>query len=152
MKNIWDRDEDIKPVTDQEVKVAESELGVSLPAPYIELCKYQNGGYLMYDAFPTTEPNTWADDHVSASSLYGIKKDGILDTDYLLNEWDLPKNLVLITGEGHSWIALDYRHQKEDPPVIYLEEGNEMEWHEIPLAASFDEYISKLYNHEDDVE
>ncbi|PGK51808.1 SMI1/KNR4 family protein [Priestia megaterium] len=152
MKNIWDRDEENKPVTILEVKAAESELGISLPASYIELCKFQNGDYLIYDAFPTTEPNTWADDHVSASSLYGIKKDGILDTAYLLNEWGLPKNLVLIAGDGHSWIALDYRHQKEDPPVIYLEEGDEMEWKEIPLAASFEEYINKLYNHEDDDE
>ena len=150
IKNIWDKDEDIKPVTEQEVKEAEKSLGVTLPDTYVELCNHQNGGYLIYNAFPTSVENSWADDHIDGSRLYGICKEGILLTDYLLDEWDLPKGLVLIAGEGHSWTALDYRQKKENPPVIYLEEGAEMEWREIPLADSFEKYISKLYNHDED--
>ena len=56
-------------------------------------------------------------------------------------EWGLPKNIVLISGDGHIWIALDYRNQSENPPVILLdEEGAGVR----TLAPNFESFINGL--------
>jgi hypothetical protein len=47
--------------------------------------------------------------------LHGIGPAGqagtttLLDTPYLVQEWELPTPVVLLSGDGHYWIALDYR-------------------------------------------
>lgn len=67
-------------------------------------------------------PTSWADDHVHVDHLFGIgmgKEKGILESEYLIQEWDLPKNVVLISGDGHSWIALDYRNSKAEPSAAF---------------------------------
>ena len=68
-----------------------------------------------------------SDGFVSVGGIYGIG-DGsdahgdILTSSYLIGEWGLPEKIVLIDGDGHSWIAFDYRkHDGDDPPVIYIE-------------------------------
>nr|WP_276578963.1 SMI1/KNR4 family protein [Bacillus paralicheniformis] len=50
--------------------------------------------------------------------------------------------MVLIHGDGHTWIALDYRETKENPPVHYFD--SELE-EDFRLAGSFGEFLSKLY-------
>ena len=46
----------------------------------------------------------------------------------MIQEWDLPNDLVLIAGEGHWWIALDNRfHVDDNPPLVYLDEDNNLE-------------------------
>ena len=62
------------PLTDPDVRRAEDELGVRLPRAYVEPLRVQNGGYVSheFDAFPTSEPTSWADDHVWFRTLMGI--------------------------------------------------------------------------------
>lgn len=50
-------------------------------------------------------------------------------------------------GDGHSWVALDYRNTTENPPVHFFD--LEME-EDFKLADSFNEFISKLYIDESD--
>lgn len=38
----------------------------------------------------------------------------LLDTPYLVEEWGLPSPLVLLTGDGHWWTALDHRECGQD--------------------------------------
>lgn len=60
---------------------------------------------------------------------------------YLIKEWDLPDDIVLISGSGHIWIALDYRGRTENPPVILIDEdGAGVE----TLAADFETFINCL--------
>lgn len=135
------------PLTEEMVKVAEDELGVKLPKTLVELLRIQNGGYTKGFAFPMTRKTTWAGNHVPLSDLFGIVLDknirtaqNIMDTEYMTKEWGLPEKQVLLTGDGHWWITLDYRTD-EIPSVTWIDvECNE----EIMIADSFDQFIDGL--------
>jgi len=144
MKKIWEDGEDKpKPLTEKTIAKAEKMLKVKLPDSYIHLLKQQNGGYIIYNAFPTNKPNSWAEDHIYIDRILGItKEDGILDTEYLIQEWGLPTDIVLFSGDGHSWIAFDYRKTKEEPPIIYIDTEDEQI---IELATSFQMFLDGLY-------
>lgn len=133
----------LAPLTNKMVKEAEDKLQVKLTYSYISLLKKQNGGYINYDSFPTKVPTSWAEDHVHVDHLFGIEENkGILQSAFLIEEWGLPKDIVLISGDGHSWIALDYRKTNEDPPIIYIDTESEQI---IELADSFEAFLSGLY-------
>ncbi len=142
---FWNQESDydkLEPLTEQMIVRAEKELKVKLPQSYISLLKKQNGGYINFDAHPSPQPTEWADDLIRVDHIYGIAPNkGILQSSYLIKEWDLPKNLVLISGDGHWWIALDYRIQKEEPPVVYIESDG---GRTIELARNFDSFLVGL--------
>ncbi|RFU70953.1 SMI1/KNR4 family protein [Peribacillus saganii] len=150
---IWREDTDeykLKPLTAEMVKKAEEELKIKLPESYIKILKEQNGGYIKFDAHPSDTPNSWADDHVNVEHILGIgEEDGILESSYLIEEWDLPDNVVLISGDGHSWIALDYRKTKEEPPVIFIDTDSEQIFE---LAPNFHSFLNGLTIWEDDMD
>ncbi|MCD8510879.1 MAG: SMI1/KNR4 family protein [Bacillus sp. (in: Bacteria)] len=153
MKNIWQEGNDygkLEPLTDEIVKIAEDKLGIKLPDSYINILNQQNGGYIIFNAHPTNIPTSWADDHVKVDHILGIgigKEKGILESEYLIKEWGLPHNIVPISGDGHSWIALDYRNSKTGPPVIFIDvEQNQ----EIRLAKNFEGFISGLVDYNKD--
>lgn len=146
--HFWDSNHYNHPaLSDEMVTFAEVELGVKLPMTLIELLKIQNGGYTKGFAFPTTQKTTWAENHVPLSELFGIVLDknietaqNILDTDYMTKEWGLPEKQVLLTGDGHWWITLDYR-ANDIPCVKWIDvESNE----EAKIADDFDEFINGL--------
>lgn len=148
MKPFWDREseETFKKINEKGIAKAEKKLGVILPDTYKKLILEQNGGYTLHNAFPTDQPNGWAEDHVSFDHLRGIaKNEGIMDSDYLIEEWELPEGLVLICGDGHTWIALDYRETKEHPPIHYFDLEDETDF---KLADSFDELLAGHYTAE----
>ncbi|PGQ31091.1 SMI1/KNR4 family protein [Bacillus thuringiensis] len=152
---IWAEDDYLKlaPINDELIKKAEEVLNVKLPESYINLLKEQNGGTLRLDTHPTSKPNSWADDHVNVSGLYGISFDenesSILESRYLIREWEMPENIVLLSGDGHTWIALDYRNVAENPPVIFID--NEFE-EIIELAPNFASFLQNLTTYEYDEE
>ncbi|MEI4602945.1 SMI1/KNR4 family protein [Bacillus cereus] len=152
---IWAEDDYLKlaPINDELIKKAEEVLNVKLPESYINLLKEQNGGTLRLDTHPTSKPNSWADDHVNVSGLYGISFDenesSILESRYLIREWEMPDNIVLLSGDGHTWIALDYRNVAENPPVIFID--NELE-EIIELAPNFESFLQNLTTYEYDEE
>lgn len=153
MVNIWKKDDEyykLPPLTDKILEKAEETLRVKLPKSYIHLLQEQNGGYIIYDSYPSDVPTSWADDHINIEFLFGIgEENGILESDYFIREWNLPNNIVLLSGSGHSWVALDYRHTKEEPPVIYID----VEWDQIfELAPNFNTFLNGLYEEERDVE
>ncbi|PAC82310.1 SMI1 / KNR4 family protein [Bacillus sp. 7788] len=147
MKSFWEIDEEgyhtLKKINAEEIAKAEKKLGVTLPDTYKKLILEQNGGYTVHNAFPTSHSNSWAEDHIQFNHLLGIAEDeGIMDSAYLIKEWELPEGLVLINGDGHNWVAMDYRKTKENPAIHYFDV--EME-EDFKLADSFDEFIEGLY-------
>ena len=137
-------------LSDEDIHLAEDYFGVKLPADYIKLLKKQNGGTLIYNALPLAL-NRWdGDDYLEIDNLRGIKKDkGIMETDYFKQEWGIRKsNIILISGDGHSWFALDYNHG-EEPKVIYIETDSERI---TQIYDTFQEFINHLYVHEHDEE
>jgi len=115
------------PLTDQLLAKAEERLRVRLPAEYVELLRIQNGGPTTGLAFPMRVRTTWADDHVPMEGLAGIASNrfenphyNILQTEYITEEWGLPPKQILLTGDGHWWLTLDYR-KSDEPAVTWLD-------------------------------
>lgn len=137
------------PLTEAAVKEAELELGVSLPASLLALLREQNGGQVAarWNAFPTPVPTSWSDDHVPFDDLMGIgrreRTTSLLDTPYLVEEWELPSPIVLMSGDGHCWIALDYRvcGRRGDPAVVWFETDAGVE---VVLATGFETFVEGL--------
>lgn len=135
------------PLTNVMLADAESLLGVRLPEEYVRLLRVQNGGYTHGFAFPMTQRTTWADDHVPLNDMSGIVTDpairthqNILQSAYMTEEWGLPSRQVLLSGDGHWWIALDYRHGPA-PTVAWIDvECGE----DIQVAPSFGAFLAGL--------
>lgn len=135
------------PLTDKMIKQAESDLGVKLPASYVNLLKIQNGGYTKGFVFPMTKKTTWADNHVPLTELFGIVLDkesdsahNIMQSAYMTKEWGLPDKQVILTGAGHWWITLDYR-QGDIPTVRWIDcECGE----DVHIADSFEDFFNGL--------
>lgn len=147
--SIWQEDDEpkLEILTDETIEMAEKAFGVKLPAGYLTILRERNGGYLHYNAFPTSVSTSWAEDHIGINHILGIGKDsGIMETDYLIEEWSLPKHIILISGDGHTWLALDYRNKKEEPPIIFIDVDDEKM---IELASNFDDFLNGLYIEEE---
>ncbi|MEU9777727.1 SMI1/KNR4 family protein [Streptomyces sp. NPDC047968] len=137
------------PLTDVDVEDAERQLGVRLPSSLLEILRLQNGGLVAsdWDAFPTAVRTSWSESHVPLDGLMGTsRREGqlsLLDTPYLVEEWGLPSPLVLLSGDGHCWIALDYRFcdRQGEPSVTWFD----TDWDtELNLAADFRTFIEGL--------
>lgn len=135
------------PLTTEMVAEAERQLGVKLPGEYLALLQIQNGGYTHGFRYPMSQPTRWANDHVPLDELFGIvinpehrTAQNILKTAYMTEEWGLPPRQVLLTGDGHWWITLDYR--AGDPPSVawlYTELDED-----IQVAPSFASFLDGL--------
>lgn len=143
------------PLTDEMVIDAEVILGVRLPSALLELLRVQNGGGVVdaWNSFPTTQPTSWCDSHVPFDTVEGIGTAkgtiSLLDTPYLVQEWGLPSPLVLLTGDGHWWIALDYSGcwPGGEPSVSRFDTELDQEQH---LAADFRTFVESLTCEPDD--
>ncbi|MEH7725985.1 SMI1/KNR4 family protein [Bacillus altitudinis] len=151
MKSFWEKEEEspftLEKIDEKKIREAEGRLGVTLPDTYKKLILEWNGGFTVRNAFPTEQPNSWAEDHVQFDHLRGIAKgDGIMTSPQLSDELELPEGLIFISGEEDTWIAMDYRQTKEHPPIHYfdLEMGVDFK-----LADTFDAFIEQLYTAED---
>jgi hypothetical protein len=131
---------DLPPLSPQAVAEAQRQLGVRLPASLLALLEVRNGGTVAEEhaAFPTT-----GDDYVELDHVMGIGPPGgaltLLDTPYLVEEWGLPSPVVLLSGDGHTWVALDYREcgPQGEPSVTWFDADRETELRLAPDFASF---------------
>ena len=140
----------LPPLTQDTIAAAERELGVTLPGELLRLLRIQNGGSVSraWNVCPA-DHNFYAADHVPFDHVFGLGKAGIaetitvLDTAYLVREWNLPAHIVLLSGQGHYWIALDYRTcgPNGEPAVTWID--NEMD-HEVRLAPNFRVFVEQL--------
>lgn len=142
-KNFWK--EGLEPVSEDAIKKAEQELSVTMPKSYLELLREHDGGDLEY-------PYIIIGDENERNAMYhmdGIANEGfsILSSPSVIDELGLPNKLILLEGDYHSWISLDYR-DKYIPSVTYFYEDyseEEMKWGSIEIAPSFDIFLTKLF-------
>ncbi|MGW9030091.1 SMI1/KNR4 family protein [Streptomyces sp. NPDC055722] len=150
--SFWDTSSDCgvqPPLTDQAVREAERLLNVTLPDSLLDLLRKQNGGQVSdsRSAFPASRPTSWSADHVPFDSVMGIgHRDGtvsMLDSPYLVEEWGLPTAVVLVSGDGHYWIGLDYRTcgRHGEPSVAWFDADDNSE---LALAPDFRSFINGL--------
>lgn len=140
---FWDESSDHgveAPLTDAALAEAEAKLGVRLPAAFVELLRVRNGGNVAreFRRFPV-RGTSWAEDHVGFEDVRGIGPE-LLDNAYYTSEWEMPPELVLLTGDGHWWIALDYRRPGE-PAVTWYD--NEL-GQDVRLADDFRAFVEGL--------
>ncbi|MED3790369.1 SMI1/KNR4 family protein [Peribacillus frigoritolerans] len=146
VKSIWEESNDeymLQPLTDEIVKKAEELFNVTLPNSYIAILKQQNGGQPICNAHPSPVPTVWGESFVIVEHIKGIGSgNGILENDYYIKEWELPEGLILFNGDGHTWLAFDYRNATSEPPIVYVDVDLEQT---IQIADSFEEFLKNLY-------
>ena len=112
------------PLTDELVAEAEQLLGVALPTDLLDLLRIRNGGVVAdaWNAHPLG-----ADKYVPFGHMVGIGLDPVvasmLNSPYLIHEEGLlPSSTVVIDGDGHYWVTLDYREcgPAGEPAVVRL--------------------------------
>ena len=164
---FWsERDEDettLPPLTPDGVAAAERILNVTLPPGYIDLLRVRNGGETRGWECPMQEGD-WAEyvgellgvptptdaDSVTWASLEHDPnlRFSVLVTPYMTREWQLPPRQVLLAGDGHTWLSLDYR-ESDDPRVIYLQDDGD-DFSVSVLADTFEQFLAKLRPGDDD--
>jgi hypothetical protein len=133
-----------EPLTDEVVVEAERVLGLTLPTDLLKLLRIRNGGAVA-DAYRACPLGT--DKYVLFSSMVGIGLDpdvpSMLNTPYLIKEWKLPSSIVLIEGDGHYWVALDYREcgPSGEPAVVRLQNDGACD---EQLAPDFRRFVTGL--------
>ncbi|KHF38851.1 SMI1/KNR4 family protein [Halalkalibacter okhensis] len=145
-KHFWKSPSEYKPgeaVTDTQVSEIEQMLGVRLPKKYVELMQEQNGGELAYRYVLFDDG-----DAAVVPYFHELEVDrGVGLSPIFVEECGLPEHLVLLTGDFHSWVALDYRNERSVPRVVYVaedESGNGL-WQEYLLAETFDQFVERLF-------
>ncbi len=135
-----DNDEIIKPITQEKIDLVESRYNLKLPLAYMDFLKVQNGGYINYKILPEFK------DKIEIDFLSGIKgsdSDTLEESNYYIEEWELPKKILLLSGQGHWWICLDYRkiNKGGEPKISYLDSEYKLD---TVIAESFKDFINKL--------
>ena len=148
----------LPPPTDISIVAVERKLGYKLPGSYIDLMRQQNGGLLAKTAFPTTEPTSWAEDHVAIHGIMGIGDSktyslcGDLGSRFMEYEWEYPKIGVYFgncPSVGHDIICLDYRKcgRGGEPLVVHVDQ--ESGYRITFLAETFERFIMGLRSDEE---
>jgi len=122
-------------LTEEAIKEAERKMGYKLPNEYLELLTIQNGGYIRYTIEETPH---------SRISGIGPYYPSITRFEWLKEYEGLSfeiDGLFPFDGDGHWNICLDYRKNKIEPEITYID--TEMDF-EKPIAKNFKEYIDKL--------
>lgn len=147
MVKIWNTEDDyytLESINQNDIELFEKIFSCKLPEEYLNQLRIRNGGSLLYDALPVTFKNSWADDHVSIPFVFGLKKgEGIFNTKELLTEWGIHEDkFIVISGDGHYLIVLDYRNNNEEPRITYID--TELGLIKV-IFESFKEMIDSLY-------
>lgn len=149
-RRFWDQSSTygVQPaLTDDALADCEALLGVTLPVEYVALLRVRSGGAVAprYSAFPTRDLFASAvmnHERFEFCSGIGPASPSITESPYLNREWGQPDELVLLHGEGHWWIALDYRSGRTAEPSVawYDNESGE----DVTLADTFVSFLDML--------
>ena len=141
------------PLTDEAVAAVERELGYKLPASYVELMRFQNGGIPRRKNHRTNEPTSWSEDHVAISGIYSIGSEkpcslcGEVGSRFWAEEWGYPDIGIYFAdcpSAGHDMLCLDYRTcgPTGEPQVVHIDQ--ESDYKIVLVAESFEAFIRGL--------
>ncbi len=143
------------PLTDSMVSDAEQELGVRFPASYLDALRIKNGGSVVGDlvrlphqVIPQHLRHFVDHGYVSVRGVNGIgsSNTSVLGSASLIAEWGLPERLVILDGDGHWWIAFDYRGTDDNPPIVFVDSDSGDTLH---VTESFAEFFGSFVADED---
>lgn len=139
------------PVDEELVRHIEQALGVRLPAAYVEFAASRGPERTRGSEIELSEPappelayylgeGSWGIGEIVGLS-YDARAPGLLASAAVGREWGLSDRLVPLDGDGHTFVALDYRDDVDDPPVVFVETD---EGRSHLLAPSFAELVERL--------
>jgi hypothetical protein len=130
---------------EEQIEIFEKETGFKLPVEYkgyigtndswvvkLPPCHSETTEYYFGEGF-------W-----EIAEFAGVNPDehgSVFNSEYLSETWGLPKNLVLLDGDGHTWLALDYRESNVEPKVMVIESD---ECETLLVSNTFKEFIQHL--------
>ena len=131
--------------TDEAVRYFAEQTGYQLPHGYVNYIEPTQGKII---ALPECENEISA--FYFGEGFYVMAKLASIDPNHqnsiynaisIARDWGVLPGLVPLEGDGHTWLALDYRHSNDEPKVVVIEtdEGNI-----LTVANSFNEFILKL--------
>jgi hypothetical protein len=140
-------------LTDEGIASVERNLGYKLPASYAELMTFQNGGIPRRTRHRTSEPTSWADDHVAIHGMYSIGSNkpyslcGPMGSRFWIAEWDYPDIGVYFAdcpSAGHDMMCLDYRAcgPTGEPEVVHIDQ--EWDYKIVRVAETFEAFVLGL--------
>lgn len=134
----------------ERVKLFELEYNVALPEAFVSYDQ-PTGSWLVKlpDSSSQGFRDHFGEGYVCIDGIWGLQLyegSSVFQTQRLIKEWNLPERLVLIAGNGHYWLALDYRERRKDPPVIVIvtDTGESLQ-----VARSFAELLTLRQRHEE---
>jgi hypothetical protein len=141
------------PPTAEVVKSIEAELGYRLPAAYVALARQRNGGMLLRRNHRTSEPTSWARDHVAVKGIFAIGRDkrrslcGPQGSRFWMKEWGYPDIGVYFAdcpSGAHTMLCLDYRQCGADgePAVVHVDQQSK--YKVTIVAPSFEAFVQGL--------
>ena len=135
-------------------KEIESRFCIKFPESFINIMKKWNGGffdesYQIKVNEPIQEELKYylGDGFWGVYSFPGFSKNADAETNlsFLINsgiEWGLPELVIPLQGDGHTWIAFDYRDSVNGQPRVIFIESDDNLYH--VLTKNFDEFVSAL--------
>jgi hypothetical protein len=141
------------PLTDEMIQSVQAELGYKIPKAYLELLRSQNGGIPAKTCHRTSQPTSWAKDHVAIEGIYGLDRSrpsslcGKYSSKFWMEEWGYPRIGIYFAdcpSAGHDMLCLDYRKCGPDgePAVVHVDQESD---YEITLVAdNFESFIRGL--------
>lgn len=141
------------PLTLEQLKLVEKALGYKLPAAYVALAQSQNGGIPKRTNHRTSEPTSWAQDHVALTGIYAIGNTkpcslcGHFGSQFWMEEWGYPDIGVYFAdcpSAGHDMLCLDYRAcgPEGEPAVVHVDQ--EFDYKITFMAPHFEAFIRGL--------
>jgi len=141
------------PLTDEVVINVEHDLGYKLPASYLELMRFQNGGIPQRTNHRTKERTSWAHDHIAITGLYSIGRDkrcslcGEFGSEFWVEEWGYPPIGVYFAdcpSAGHDMLCLDYGAcgPSGEPQVVHIDQ--EWDYKVVLVDENFEIFIRGL--------
>ncbi|MEJ2046471.1 MAG: SMI1/KNR4 family protein [Reinekea sp.] len=142
-----------KKITNMVIDNVERTLGVKLPSAYIQLMTRWNGGgfpesyqILIEGDVPENLKYYLGDGFWELNQLAGISgKDdsynSIIYTAQTAHEWGIPREVIAFDGDGHTWLAFDYRDSIHEPKIIFIESD---EFKSFDISRNFRSFIERL--------
>lgn len=141
------------PLTDKTITATERKLGYKLPAAYVELMRFQNGGIPRRTSHRTKERTSWAEGHIAITGIYSIGSQkryslcGEIGSRFWIEKWGYPDIGIYFAdcpSAGHDMLCLDYRAcgPSGEPQVVHIDQ--EWDYSIVFVAENFEAFIRGL--------
>ncbi|MBL7684957.1 MAG: SMI1/KNR4 family protein [Deltaproteobacteria bacterium] len=140
-------------ITQEMILSVQKRLGFRLPPTYIELLRIQNGGIPKKNHYQTSQPTSWAQDHIAITGIFGLDHSkalslcGELGSEYWKKEWGYPDIGIYFAdcpSAGHDLLCFDYRNCLSDaePKVVHVDQ--ELNYKITLISDDFETFICGL--------